>query len=215
MMRESKSIKPDAEKGAKRREGAQILVGTIVGVLVGTLLGVGAAFYSQGAKIATLEAQIENLKRELESKSTSSPQPTATNESKSDPNHLIDIIKAQQRKYVRESSGPFAYQSFTEDDLKAFRASNIRNTIVSDLKHDNEFIAVVLKIKEMDPTERQALLTKSSQTFHPTWAELHKISPDGQTEAGQAAEREIATIIVNLVRDLTKLTPDQINELYT
>ena len=214
-MSEGKRIKPNDEKGEIGGVGPKILAGTIVGVLVGIFLGVGGAFYSQGAKIATLEAQIENLKKELESKSTSSPQPTATTESKSDPNHLIDIIKAQQRKYVRESSGPFAYQSFTEDDLKAFRASNIRNAIVSDLKHDNEFIGVVLKIKEMDPTERQALLTKSSQTFHPTWAELHKISPEGQTEAGQAAEREIATIIVNLVRDLTKLTPDQINELYS
>jgi hypothetical protein len=128
---------------------------------------------------------------------------------------LIEIIKAQQRKYVRESSGPSAYQSFTDDDLKAFRASNIRNSIVSDLKHDNEFIAVVLKIKEMDPTERQAPLSRSSQTFRPTWEELHKVSPEGQTAAGQAAEREIATIIVNLVRDLIKLTPEQINELYS
>ncbi|MDP6420784.1 MAG: hypothetical protein QF672_05595 [SAR202 cluster bacterium] len=47
-----------------------------------------------------------------------------------------------------------------------------------------------------------------------TWAELGRVSREGQTEAGQEAERMTATAIVNLVKELVILPQDGFGALY-
>lgn len=115
---------------------------------------------------------------------------------------LIEIIKEQQRLNVRESYGEMAYQCFSDDDLGRFIQAKVPDRVIENLKKDNQFIEVVLAIKKLSSNERQKLLDESLNTYKPTWAQLGKISRDGQTEAGQKAERMISETIVNLVRDL-------------
>lgn len=202
-----------SSKTAKHTSVSQVLTG----IVIGAVLGVGGSVFVMGNKIAVLETQMASLSKQAESKpaNTNDAQATAADKNKADPELLIEIIKEKQRKYIKLSFGERKGQNFSDEDLKNFRASNRPATIAGDLKHDNRFLAVVLKIKEMDPTDRQALLIRCAQTYHPTWSELGKISPEGQSEAGQIAEREVAIATVSLVKDLLKLPVDEIKKLYT
>jgi len=59
------------------------------------------------------------------------------------------------------------------------------------------------------------LLEACTKPLHPTWAQLGKISPEGQTDAGQKAEIMIATAVVDLVKTLVRLPRSEIEKLYT
>jgi hypothetical protein len=126
------------------------------------------------------------------------------------PDQLIDIIKEQQRIHVKESFGVEAYQSYTYKDLEKFAQSRTPEIIAQKLKNDSEFIDIVLAIKQMPSAERQKLLELGVNTFKKTWAQTGKIDPAGQTEAGQTAEKMIAESIVNLVKELSKHSVEQI-----
>jgi hypothetical protein len=76
------------------------------------------------------------------------------------------------------------------------------------LRKDKEFTNVVLALKASPPHEQQKLLDAALNTRRPTWAELGRIDRQGQTEAGQEAEKMIAEAIVNLVKELLRL-PDE------
>jgi len=128
---------------------------------------------------------------------------------------LIEIIIKQQQDNVRESYGEAAGQNFSDQDFKEFIKKGIPKKIVDQLKTDNEFLDVVLAIKYMTPTERQKLLNKGLNTYKPTWAQLVRIDPKGQTEKGQQAEKMIAKAIVDLAKELSKLSDDDIRKLYT
>ena len=141
---------------------------------------------------------------------TITPTPSITK-----PDKLIEIIKQQQGKNVRESHGEEASQNFSESDLANFIKGKKTTKIAEELKRDNEFIDTVFAIKAMPPNERQKLLERASNTYKPTWAELGKIDPHGQTEAGQKAEKMIADTIVNLVKELSNLSDEDIKKLYT
>lgn len=131
------------------------------------------------------------------------------------PDKLIEIIKQQQGKTVRESHGEEASQNFSESDLANFIKEKKTTKIAEELKRDNEFIDIVFAIKAMPRNERQKLLERASNTYKPTWAQLGKIDPHGQTEAGQKAERMIADTVVNLVKELSTLSDEDIKKLYT
>jgi hypothetical protein len=65
----------------------------------------------------------------------------------------------------------------------------------------------------MGPGAREKLLNEGMNTYKPTWALRKEISPNGQTEAGQKAERLIAEAIVDLVRELYKLPAEKLDAL--
>jgi hypothetical protein len=73
----------------------------------------------------------------------------------------------------------------------------------------------VLTIKAMPPADRERLLESSRELSHPTWRELGRISREGQTDAGQKAERMIAEAVVADVERLLQLSDDEIRKLYT
>jgi hypothetical protein len=118
-----------------------------------------------------------------------------------DPEALLKIIKNKQAKNVRESYGEFASQCFTDDDLSRFIREDRPSSIARGLKKDKSFLSVVGAIKKMHVAERKALFERALATYKLTWAELGKISREGQTEAGQKAERLIAETIVNLAKE--------------
>jgi hypothetical protein len=177
----------------------------IMGVLALTVAGFSFRLEVAAKQPTQPEAQV---KPEVAAASFS---PVATNVN---PNKLIEIIKEQQQKHVKESFGEFASQSFTEEDLRVFVDAKVPAGISETLKHDNQFIDVVLAIKNMPSGERQKLLDMASQTCKPTWGQLGKISREGQTDAGQRAEKMIASAIVTLVKDILKLPIEEIKKLY-
>jgi hypothetical protein len=79
---------------------------------------------------------------------------------------------------------------------------------------DNSFIQTVIAIKKMPPVEHQKLLATCTKIAKPTWAELGKITPEGQTETGKQAEFLIAKAIVDKVEKLRKLPIQQLEKLY-
>jgi hypothetical protein len=131
------------------------------------------------------------------------------------PDKLRLIIQTEEKKYVKESYGEEAYQSFTQKDLDSFTKENRPAQIVAELEHNNEFLDVVHEIKVMPAAERQHLLDSCRELSHPKWGELGKISREGQTDAGQQAERMIATAVVAKVQQLLQLSDADFKRLYT
>ncbi len=115
------------------------------------------------------------------------------------PEKIIDIIKEQQALYVKNSDGIYANQCFTDSDLVRFNAKGILVIVGENLRKSGEFHSVALVINKMNTVDRQKLLLRAQNTFKPTWAELGKISSEGQTDAGQTAEKLIAQAIVDLI----------------
>jgi hypothetical protein len=129
------------------------------------------------------------------------------------PEELLEIIKSQQQSEVKESFSELRGQNFSDEDLKEFKEKNVPKLATERLKHDSHFIDVVLAIKRMELISRQKLFITSLQTYKKTWGELKRISREGQTEAGQEAERLIAKAIVDLVKELYNLPAAKLNEL--
>lgn len=121
-----------------------------------------------------------------------------------DPTILIKIIKTEQNRYVKESYGEAANQCFTDIDLEVFKKSNVTNKIIKELRKDKQFIKAVSTLKNKSPDEQQKLLDEAMKTYKPTWAELGAINKNGQTDAGQKAERLIAGAVVNLINEILK-----------
>lgn len=136
-----------------------------------------------------------------------SPPPPAS------PDDLLRIIKSEQQAEVRESTGVFSGQNFSDDDLKKFREDNTPRSVAERLRHNGHFIDVVLAIKRMEPGAREKLLAEGMRTYKKTWAQLGRIGPEGQTEAGQEAERLIAKAVVNLVKELYSLSAEKLDAL--
>jgi len=139
---------------------------------------------------------------------TSTPTPTLPK-----PDVLIEIITKQQHDNVRESYGESAGQNFTERDLDNFIKKGKLADITAQLKTDAEFLDVMLAIKRMPASERQKLLNKGLNTHRPTWEQLGGINKEGQTKAGQDAERMIAAAIVKLATELSKKSEEDIQKL--
>jgi hypothetical protein len=141
------------------------------------------------------------------------PQPASeppTNSPRVNPERLIDIIKQLQMEFVRESFGLESGECFTDVDLSKFMREKKTAEIVRRLNNDKDFLALVNVIREMKSEDRSALLDKAQKTFKKTWREL-RLDPqaasadklrEGQTDAGQKAERLIAQTVVNLVRQV-------------
>jgi len=129
---------------------------------------------------------------------------------KVNPERLIDIISQLQVEYVRESFGLESGQCFTDVDFKTFMHEKTTDKIVEGLRRDQDFIAVVNAIRDMNTEHRSALLNRARRHYKSTWAELG-LDPRttsanelrrGQTDAGQQAEKLIAQAVVDLVRQM-------------
>lgn len=114
---------------------------------------------------------------------------------------LVKTIRATQTKYVRDSWGEKANQSFTDLDLEKFYADRILDRISNELKSDKRFAPVAQTIRSLPAQQRDEILDRAAKIYKPTWEQLGKIDRSGQTDAGQKAEREIARTIVALIKD--------------
>ena len=114
---------------------------------------------------------------------------------------LIEVIKYYQDEYVRKSYGTYAYQCFTNDDYNAFRDNKVTEKIRNELKKSRSLGKLVKEIGKLNETELNQLLSRGLSTYQPTWSQLGRISEEGQTVAGQQAQKDIAITIVNLIKD--------------
>jgi len=125
---------------------------------------------------------------------------------------LEDIIKSKHSQYVKTSYSES--NCFTDADLEKFRNNKIPNQIVADLMKNNAFIDLIISIKGISPTDRQELLERCSKIAKLTWANLGKVSPNGQTEAGNQAELLISEAIVNKIQSMMSLSVEEIKKKY-
>lgn len=130
------------------------------------------------------------------------------------PAEIISIIEEEQRTQVKESWGELASQCFTDDDLKRFVSNKTAEAIVERLKRTPRFLNVVMSIRHLTTAERAELLFSAEKPLRPTWAQLGRITREGQTEAGQNTEKIIASSIIRIVREMIQLPEDQMQSLY-
>lgn len=179
-----------------------------------------AAFlvYQSDKRIRSDNSNSANINIQPSPTVSSSPIPTPTITPTStpplpEPDTLIQIILREQRDNVRESYAESAGQNFSDVNLQNFKKTGKLAEIIKRLKTDAEFLDVVLAIKRMTPSARQKLLHQGLNTFKPTWQQLGRIDRAGQTDAGQEAERMIAEGIVNLVKELSARSDEEIKKL--
>jgi len=127
-----------------------------------------------------------------------------------DINDIVELIKQSQRENVRESYGEWAGQCFTDEDYQAFTMYNRPQKIASALKGNRKFMEAVLALKAMPEEERNQFVSGCRRPLRPTWAQLGRISPEGQTVAGQRAEIDIANAVADTVLELLKLSYEEI-----
>lgn len=205
-----------------------IVTQIVIEVAAGIILGLGATLFWLLPELASMKEQVATLKDEVatlrQNKEQIQSQPTQNSSNtipepirsaRVKPELLAEIIMEQQRKNIKESYGEQAYQCFTDEDLRQFVQNETPQKVTDALKWDNRFIDLVLAIKDMNPSDRQKFLNSCLRPLRQTWAQLGRISPEGQTEAGQRAEMMIATSIVDLAKNLVSLSVEDIKKLYT
>lgn len=127
-----------------------------------------------------------------------------------DINDIVKLLKNAQRQNVRESFGKWDGQCFTDRDYDAFRRSERPQLIARNLTGNRKFICAVIALKAMPDPGRVRFIEDCRRPLRPTWAQLGRISREGQTVAGQQAELEIADAVADTVLELLKLSDDEI-----
>jgi hypothetical protein len=124
------------------------------------------------------------------------------------PVDLLDVVKEQQMRYVRESTGTGGDQCFTDDDLTQLLREGRPQKVASALSSDVRFLAIVEAIRALTKDEQSDLLAKARSVGRPTWREMGFIDPQGRgtTEAGREAEALLAKSIINLVQAMLRRT---------
>jgi len=112
---------------------------------------------------------------------------------------LIKAIKDYQDKYIRKSYAE--WDCYTMKDYTDFQRQNTIDLIKVEFSRSRTFTSLLAEIGKLNETERNLLFKQGLATYQPTWRELHKVSEKGQTDAGQNAQKDIATAIVNLVKE--------------
>jgi len=123
-------------------------------------------------------------------------------------------IKIAQKINVRESCGPEADECFTDADYQEFTARKMPRKIAQSLRSDRKFMEGLLALRETPAAEREAFIRSFRRALRPTWAELGRISCEGQTDAGKAAELDIANAVADMVEELVKLPEEKIDEIF-
>jgi hypothetical protein len=192
------------------RVRGQIFATVVGGILIGSILGSVTYIWGLHARMASIEAK-ENIRASGAAPETAKG-PAGASSGKDE--QLIPLIQQEQKLRVKESFGEFAGQCFTDDDLKRFIDSKTTESIKDSLRRSPQFLDVVSGIRQMEKGRRAALLLAADKPLHPTWGELGRISREGQTDAGQKAEKMVSSAIVRLVKELLELPNEQFLKLY-
>lgn len=115
------------------------------------------------------------------------------------PEMLTDVVRWQQRLHVRESTGELASECFTDVDFAAFRRANVPGQVVTQIKAAADFGVITAALRALPRGEQMTALRAARQVARPTWREMGYIDRQGrgQTEAGHAADLQIARAITD------------------
>jgi hypothetical protein len=174
-----------------------------VGVTVGAVLAGGAVMLALPSRLSYLEGVVDVVR----DGGPSQPSPAASRQSAGRPDAVLTVIAELQRTYVRASYGEMAGQNFSDQDLARFEADGVVTRIVDSLRHQPAFRSAVLDLQAADEALQRDILLRASRPLRRTWAEIGAITPDGQTEAGNRAERLIGAAVAALCRELLSLAP--------
>lgn len=115
---------------------------------------------------------------------------------------LNDFIREKQLQYVSRSYGTWGYQCFTWVDLDYFKQDLA--DIKTEIRGDARLTSIAARIKARSWSDQQTLYASASKIYTPTWAQMGYIDSqgNGQTDAGQAAERMIGEAIVSMIKTM-------------
>jgi hypothetical protein len=187
------------------------LMQIIIGVAISTIVGIGATVYTLNGKIERLDEQVKTLKEYVRINPGIPKPPNNDSVTIRDPGQLANFIKAAQDR-VKLSNNE--NDCFTEADLIPYKEKVVQGQVVNELMNNNSFIDLIISIKSMPASARQTLLTTSREIAKPTWAQLGRISSEGQTVAGRKAELYIAEAIVDRIKEEIKLSVDELKKKY-
>jgi hypothetical protein len=186
-------------------------------LIVGAILGGGGAYIALSSRISHLEGQLAATASSAPRVGLSPPEDAPRADSPTlapkPPDSLIAIVADLQRSYVRESFGELAGQNFSDQDLSRFQNDRIPIVITDSLRHDARFLSTVLGLQGADAAVQQRILREANRPLHRSWTEIGRISREGQTEAGNRAERLIAAAVVALAQELLRIPADSLRRL--
>jgi hypothetical protein len=222
VMDDQKNVEQESNPKNRTAIGTAALAG-IISFVVGSIFGIVGTYMKVVEKSAKLEDQVQILSARLEampSNATGSSVTVGVNANANgkpiDPNVAMPaMIQSLQRKFVKESWGEGERENFTAENRKRFIESGQLEAIVEQLKRNNDFVDLVLAVKRLPPSDRQRLLESCRRPLHQTWAQLGRISKDGQTEAGQDTELMIANGVVDAIKGLSLRSDNEIRKLYS
>lgn len=116
---------------------------------------------------------------------------------------LLKIIAGAQQENVKDSFSDF--DCFTKEDYDKFRADDVLGKIAIRLQSDPEFVRLSRSIAVLEPADRSGVYNAARKSYKKTWKQLGgKPRPEGQTEDGQKAEKEIAERIAQVMQSMVE-----------
>ncbi len=113
---------------------------------------------------------------------------------------IITIVEIKQDRHIRKSYRE--EDCFTWADLDDLKSSDKLGRMIENLNGNSHFLKMVLETNKLSPEDWNALKERTLNTYLPTWDELGKVGPEGQTQAGQEGQKLIAKMVVDLVTKL-------------
>lgn len=113
---------------------------------------------------------------------------------------LSEYVREQQLKFVERSYGAENFDCFTYKDLSLFISEfeKLQKQIIE----DHEIWEIARNLSSMDSQTREKEYEKALKAFTPTWNTIERIDPEGQTDAGQKAEKMVGEFIVRLAKKI-------------
>ena len=101
---------------------------------------------------------------------------------------------------------------YTWEHKRKFDQKNGIQIMIEKAKVDPTFKKGVIALKKLPLNKQNTILEIWNRPIDPTWSETGKIGK-GTTDAGQQTEIEIAKALTELIKDMIKLTDEEINNL--
>ncbi len=127
----------------------------------------------------------------------------------------INAIGKAIAKYQRSEvwTGGNEYTGcYTSEHRRKFIQKRAIQIMVEKAKMDPTFKKGVIALKKKSLKKQDTILELWNKPIDPTWSETGRIGK-GTTDAGQQTEIEIAEALTELVKDMLRLTDEEINNL--
>lgn len=126
-------------------------------------------------------------------------------------NTLGKTIAKFQRSEVWTGGNEYS-GCYTWDHRNEFLRKDGLEKLTEKAKMKKDFKMGVIALKRLPTDKQNEILRIWSKPIDPTWRQTGKIGK-GTTEAGQLTERDIAKTLTNLVREMLKLSDEEIENI--